>query len=269
MTIALGLLCEGGAIIAADTQIVDTNGMITQGYKVFHFTGRKATFAIANASNDANAAVTMIRKIQAALEGTEFKNWKDVEEVIAYEMSDFSQPFKTSPEHQLIVAGFLKDNGVRLYFCEPPNTVLPKMLEAYASAGGGASVSDPLYHTLFEFTGHLSPQLILRQIAYLMYRAKKDHALCGGDTTAFYICEDMRDPEAIALPCFVKAEKRMQQLDHLLGRTAQIVLGETKDLKTDSDNLALSIVMSTPLRDVVFHNSQLDPIQAPIARTQG
>src|SRR5713226_288735 len=92
MTIALGLLCEGGAIVAADTKVVDTNGTITHAYKVFHFVGKNAAFAIANASNDAYAALAMIRKIQATLQGTAFKNWQDVEEVIAYEMGEFSQP---------------------------------------------------------------------------------------------------------------------------------------------------------------------------------
>lgn len=263
MTIALGLLCEGGVIIAADTKVVDTNGITSQSYKIIHFVGKNCAFAIANASNDANAARTMIHKIQIALQGTAFKNWNDVEEVIAYEMASFSEPFTTPPEHQLILAGFLKGAGVRLYFCEPPNTVVSKMMEGYVSAGSGASVVDPLHNTLFEFTSHLPPQLILRQVAYLMYRAKKDHTFCGGETTAFYVHQDVREPEAVRLPDFVKAEKRMQQFDHILGLTAKATLGDIAQLEKESESVALTIVASKELRDTVFHNFALEPISAP------
>ena len=265
MTIALGLLCEGGVIVAADTQVMDMSGATTQNSKIVHFVSNNGAFAIANASEDAYAAATMISKIKVALEGTAFKSWTDVEDVISYEMSDFSQPFSSPPQHQLIVAGFVENLGTALYFCEPPKTVVPKMREQYISAGAGFSVADPLKRTLFTYTSHFSPQLVLRQIAYLMYRTKKDLAsYCGGDTVAFYICADGRDPEMVRIEDFRAAEKEAHQLDMLLQFTAKTALGcFNQDLKTDSGNVALSISQSTTLRNVVFRNSQLEPITPP------
>lgn len=194
MTLALGMLCREGVIIAADTKVTDTNGAVTQGCKATPFVGKNETFAIANASNDANAASTMIRKIQSALQSTPFKNWTDMEEVIAYEMTEFSNAFKSPPEHQLILGAVIKGLGAGLYFCEPPNTVLPK--GSYISAGGGASVADQLQDSLFRFSAsYLPAQFACRQIAYLMYRAKKEQALCGGGTTATFLAADGREPE--------------------------------------------------------------------------
>jgi 20S proteasome alpha/beta subunit len=258
MTIALGVLCEGGAIVAADTKVVDTNGMTTQAYKVFHFIGQNASFAIANASNDVNAALTMIRKIQAALQSTAFKTWKEIEEVIAYEMSDFSQPYKTPPEHQLVVAGFLKGGGIGLYFCEPPNTVLSKMFEGYVSAGGGAAIADPLHDSLFGFSSSSSPQVALRQIAYLMYRSK-NHAFCGGETTAFYVRDTVLDVEGVRLRDFAEAETRMHRLDFLLRMTAHAILREPN---SDDKNTPFSIRGAPELGDIVFHDMQQRRIEA-------
>jgi 20S proteasome alpha/beta subunit len=262
MTIVLGMRCDGGAIIAADTLIVDSSGATSHAYKIIHFTGKDSTFAIGNASNDANASTTMVRKIQAALQNTKFKNWNDLENVIAYEMSEFSQPFTSPPQHQLVIAAFVRNLGIELYFCEPPKTVVAKTMEGYVAAGSGYAFTDPLRHTLFEFTNHLSPQLVLRQVAYLMYRAKKDCAsFCGGDTAAFYICIDGRAPEMVRLDDLKKAEKSMHQLDVILSTSAHAALGYPT---LSPENVGLSIEQSKMLRDVVFYNLKVEPIQAPV-----
>jgi len=165
----------------------------------------------------------------------------------------------------LVIAAFVQGLGMQLYFCEPPKTVVSKLLEEYASAGAGYSVTDSLHSTLLFRTSHLSPQLVLRQIAYLMYRAKKELAsFCGGDTTAYYICEDGRPVEMVCCPDFAKAEKAMSQLDCIFEMTMRVALGSEEDVKPESENVALTIAQSKALRDVVFHNLKLEPIEAPI-----
>jgi 20S proteasome alpha/beta subunit len=263
MTIALGMLCRGGLIIAADTKSTDSNGAVTHEYKVASFVGKNGSFAIANASNDANAAVTMVGKIRTAMEGTAFKQWADLEEVIAYEMTDFSNAFRKAPEHQVIIGASLNGQGVRLYFCEPPNTVLDKTVEGYVSIGSGASVADPLRRSLFRVTLHLDPQLNFRQIAYLMYRAKKEQVFCGGDTTAVYICEDGRSPEWAKTRDFRDAEEVAPHLDRFLEMTAGMFIGQKADLGKAAENLGVSLSQWNTLRDSIFHNDRLQEIVPP------
>jgi 20S proteasome alpha/beta subunit len=264
MTIALGMFCRGGVVIAADTKVTDTNGVVTHTCKVVPFVGKSGVFAIANASNDANSAKTLSQKIQAAIRPTAFKTWSQFEETVAYEMTDFSEAFPKIPEHQLIIGGFLQAQGVQLYFCEPPNTVLSKAVEGYASVGGGASVTDPLRYSLFRYTSHLEPQLVFRQIAYLMYRAKKEQVFCGGDTTAVYICEDSREPEWVRPRDFAEAEAISHKLDLLLHIATQSALySEFGVLKSNLDNFALQVTGSDELRRTAFRNQQLELIKPP------
>lgn len=267
MTIALGLLCEGGAIIAADTQVVEgETWTTTHAPKVIHFPVNGGYVAIALSSSDANEAIVMVRTIQEALQRRSFDKWNQIEHEIAAVMTDFFVAYNSNPpQHSLVAVAFLKNLGMGLYLCNPPKTVLPKLLEGYVAVGLGADVTDPLRSILFEFSRTLPPQLALRQVAYLMYRAKKEKAAgCGGDTTAYYVCEDGREPEMVRLADFVAAEKEMSQLDCVLGMAANVALSDEDSAKKSSGNVALTISSSTRLRDVVFHNLELEPIRAPI-----
>jgi len=62
MTIAIGMLCEGGAVLSADSKVVLTDGSVVKGAKIHAATTSWGSYAIANSANDANAANNM-RKI--------------------------------------------------------------------------------------------------------------------------------------------------------------------------------------------------------------
>lgn len=258
MTIALGLLCQGGAIVAADTQVTDQSGSTTHAPKVTQFSGPDSVYAIANASNDAFAAMTMINEIKAVLESRAFKSWSEIEGVLKSKMGNYTQ------QHQLIMAASVARLGIGLYFCEPPRTVVSRLTQQYISAGAGFAVVDPLHHMLFRFTAHFSPQIVFRKVAYLMYRAKRDLAsMCGGDTTAFYICEDLRPPEMARIADMRFAETLSSEVDEILDLAAKTAIGfHYETLEKDSKALIDSVSQSKSLK-VKFKNSKLELIEAP------
>lgn len=266
MTIALGMLCDGGAIVAADTRVILTDGSATQGEKVVSFRTDFGSVAIANAADDANAAKTLVRKIIQSVEHSPIKKWDDLEETIAYEMTQWSNAFKAHPATTFIIAACIKGVGVELYLCEPPNTVLPRP-EGYAAAGGGSAVTDPLQKTLFDssFSRFQEPQKIMRQMSYLLYRAKKDHALCGGRTSAVYVRDDAQEPEWIRAVDFEMAETQSSKLDFLLKALAQFALfsDEGDNLNKNALGIADMLKNMAGLRASVFHNPGGEAITAP------
>jgi 20S proteasome alpha/beta subunit len=218
MTIALGMLCGGGVIIAADRRRSLEDGTATLVNKIHKSDGDNIGFAIADASNDANAAGTLVRKIASRLANA--NNWIDIEPLVSGAMTEWYVPFTQAPTVYLILAIVLKGFGVQLYLCEPPNSVVPKP-EGYAAAGLGAAVTDPLNNTLFNPAPQSRhPQMVLRQIVYLMYRAKKDNTFCGGPTDAVYIDSVKGTVEWVDAFNMRDAERASFQLDIILNAQA-------------------------------------------------
>jgi len=263
MTIAIGMTCQGGAIVAADTKIIDQNGSVTYGPKVTAFRGVSGTFAIANASDDANASQTLVLKLESVFKKAKLNDWGRFEEIIKAEMSDWSHAFRTHPPTQFIVSLYLRGrDGVGLYFCEPPITVLPKV--GYISAGAGFMVADPVHSYLFGFpTDYHTPQLILRQISYLMYRVKKDVALCGGKTHGVYIRADGKEPEWVNVLDLEQAEIVSGYLDSIVKNAVAFALFSSgENLKGNADGLASQVQGAQSLRATVFHNIIGEEIRA-------
>lgn len=228
MTIALGTLCAGGLIVAADTAIVLSDGSKTYGLKMQ--TRRSATgcYAIANCAEDGNAANTLVERILNGLENEDPQTLLKAEEILTNKMTEWSYAFaQTHPATQLIVGMFINKpekyghnigGGLGLYFCEPPNTVLRKHefddSNGYIAVGTGSAVTDPLYRTLFSSLNSATGRL--RDIAYLMYRAKKDSAYCDGRTNAVLLKNEYVDPIWITPLDMQAAENMGNILDFVL-----------------------------------------------------
>jgi len=257
MTIALGFRCDGGVILSADTNVVLSDGSATEGEKVSLLRTSWGHCAIANASDDANATKTLIRSIQGSLEESRsMLAWDEFEGRISYEMTHWSQAFKERPFTSLIVGACILGVGVEMYLCEPPNTVLPH--SPYVAAEAGEAVTDPLFSTFFKSNLQIyqDPQRTLRQMAYLMYRAKKDSALCGGKTHAIYVREDGAEPEWVRSPDFESAEAQSRKLDFLLKAAAQFALlsEEGTNLEANAKGLGEMLIGLAGLRAVRFRN---------------
>jgi len=255
MTIAIGMLCGYGAIVAADRRRALSDGTSTFENKIVKFNGASISFAIADSSQDADAAKTLVRTISHRLGTSSILGWGDVEQLITKAMTEWYVPYTEAPSTKLIAGIMLKGFGVQLYSCEPPNTVLPHS-EGYISAGMGASVTDPLNSVLF---GHAPqsrhPQAVLRQIAYLMFRAKKDNAWCGGLTDAVYLDLKSEQAEWVSIPDMRQAEEASFQLDLVLNSAASAMLGYPEDyLEHNARGVENSILTCKKIRDVVFHD---------------
>jgi hypothetical protein len=257
MTIAIGMLCGGGgAIVAADRRRCHEDGSCIEEKKLFPFNGANIAFAIADASNDANAAQTLVRKIAKRLGTASVNGWGDIEPLIADAMTEWYEPFAQAPTTHLIIPILLKGFGVQLFLCEPPNTVLPKA-DGYVAAGIGASVTDPLAHSLFGphpmHSRH--PQSVLRHITYLMYRAKKDNVWCGGPTDAVYLDPKNETWEWVSVPDMKEAEESSFQLDLVLDTATSAMLGYPETyLEHNAKSVGDLILQCKRIRETVFHD---------------
>ena len=219
MTIAIGMVFGGGIIVAADTNEVLSDGSKRQAQKVRIASTDTACLAIAHATEDGNAAKTLVTHLIADIEGNAVRSWAFLESLLSDRMTQWAGAFYKPPSVQLVVGGRINGSGMALYFCEPPNSVVLQV-SGYLGIGSGASVTDPLCKLLF-------PSLVapararLTQLAYLMHRAKEDSALCGGKTTAAIVPSDIKiGPGWVLTGSMEKAEENSKAFDFLLQSTA-------------------------------------------------
>ena len=211
MTIGIGMLCTHGVVIAADSRMALPDGSTHLAQKLHATKSANGAYVLTYAADDANAARTLRDDLFEDLIEGDPATLREVEDIVRPRMAKWaaaythhlpyielilgvSTPAPWVPERQL-------RGGAGLYFCQPPNTMLLKhFLEpdpsTYVAIGGGAAVTDPLYKTLFG--GMTNPKECLKQIAYLLYRTKKDQGqFCGGYSNAFFLRE--KDPAAFEI----------------------------------------------------------------------
>jgi hypothetical protein len=241
MTIALGAICAGGLIVAADTNVVLDDGSRSETMKVDTVLGPTGSYVIANATTDGNAAKTLVNHLKADLKKNDLREpgidpLDVLEGMIADRMTRWANDFVKPPSVQLILGAFVNEHepddistiggGVALYFCEPPNTVLRKLEIGddigYVAIGSGAAITDPLFKTLFPITIK-SPRTRLIEVSYLMYKAKKHNAMCAGKTTAVFLKAEHSEAIRINPLSMASAEELGGRLDFLLLGTGTAV----------------------------------------------
>ncbi len=262
VTIALGVLCGGGLIVAADTRVVGADGSTFDATKVHSTVTESGCYVIANSTADGNAANTLIPHILRDLEQMDPKTLIEVEDVLINRMTRWVSAFSTAPVIQMVVGAFVDSvagGGLALYFCEPPNTVRRHTWSddsyGYVAVGTGASATDPLYRSLFSRMA--PPRTRLLEISYLMYRAKKDYgAFCGGRTNAVLLKTEHVPPIHV-LPLDMKfAEDMGRGLDVLLRMAANAVVSQTDErIEVFSQRVDTVIAyQSREYREMKFHS---------------
>jgi 20S proteasome alpha/beta subunit len=256
MTIALGVACHKGIIVAADTQIA-IGSAAQKASKLYLFKGKSGAFAIALASNDVNATRTLINRIQRKLDTTDCADSVALETSVCAEMAAWSAAFTVGaplPEMEIILSARLINHGARLFFCQPPATFLEH--HDYVAAGTGAAVTDPLNTTLFGFTHYYTDvQAALRRVSYFMYRAKKDTITCGKSTYCGIVSWNCDEPIVVNHLDFEVAEKWASELDFLLHTSATLYLGGAEDhLKENAQGIAGNFESLASFRTVQFHD---------------
>jgi 20S proteasome alpha/beta subunit len=259
MTIAIGMLCNGGAILATDGRTT-AGDIVARGRKLCVVNNAAGiSFGIATAADDLNAAETLVRKIAETIIKTAktIKGWSHIENIIYAKMADWGSAYGQHPlpATNLIAGITIPVQGTRLYLCEPPATLLPSKEDGYIAVGCGAIVTDPLFRTLFTpLSPNLSAQYVCREIAYLMYRAKKDNALCGGPTDAVYLDTAKASATWINGEDFRDAENGSFQLDLILRTATTAALTDAGQfLENNASGIKGVILQCERLRGTVFH----------------
>ena len=258
MTIAIGMLCGGGAIIAADMQGYRGDGMAQRISKIESFHGKGMVFSIAYSSDDADSARRLVREIGATVGSIEVSGWKTIETAVSDAMLLWREAFNPEPipATSLIVAFYLTGHGLRLYSCELPNNVLYEQ-SGYVAVGLGSAVTSPLAATLFDpFPQSRPTQMVLRQVAYLMYRAKKDNYYCKGGTDAMFVSDDGKLLKRISALDFQAAERVSGQLDQIFNIAATATLGGNGEfLEHNARSVGEAVLMYNEIRETVFHDT--------------
>jgi hypothetical protein len=243
MTIGIGMVCAHGAVIATDTMVTGSDGLSRNQRKIFSAKSKDGAFVIAFSADDVDAIMTLIENTFEGLVKANPETLFQVEEIVRGQMYKWVSLFPhQSPQAEFIVGASVPalwdpdakvTGGVGLYHCVPPSTMnkkhfLERYPHTYLGIGVGATITDPLAKTFFR--GMQLPIMTLKQISYLMYRAKKDFAsVCGGATNAIFLRE--LSPAAFeVLPAYMdKAERLGPFLDMQLGIAAGAILSSHKE----------------------------------------
>jgi hypothetical protein len=238
MTIAMGAYCAGGIVLCADTTII-AGDQKWQGLKMSHVMGKSGSFAIANASQDLNAANTLVRNLMDDLRDTEIKNRHQLESLVTSKMTKWSKAFQIGhPSTQFILAAYLNgsviaEDGLLLYFCEPPNTILLSNIhddfKGFIGIGSGAAVTNPMFQTLFSCLASQKGRLL--EFSYLMYLAKKGDTWCGGRTIAVLLKSEHVEPMRISPLDMEAAESLGNLFDNVLSTTGSGILPQPDEEK--------------------------------------
>jgi hypothetical protein len=263
MTIAIGRVCTGGIIIAADTRISWEDGRTSDVKKIRSMKTGCGMYVMAHSSHDANTAESLMVRIEHDLNDNDPRFLMDVEGIIKNAMTTWYSDFgaNNQPDLSLLVAAFVNPftgwEGMSqpppwgdrkftqmiapemgLYLCQPPNTVVNKMSpDGYVAIGVGANISDPLFNTLFNYSS--GPRVCLGQISYLMHRAKKDYgAYCGGQTDAVFLDPELVAPLEIKRTDMAVAESFGPSLDRALSSVASAII--PRDYAQDKEILEVA-----------------------------
>ncbi len=229
MTLALGMLCKGGLVIAADTQLTWSDGRTEDTVKVNSLACNTGSYAFACACSDSDAAETLISAIKSDLALTDPKSFRDMESVVTEKMKEWYRDCRSEedrPSFRLVLGASIADE-LGLYLCEPPNTVSRKTLEnsqGFAGVGEGNAVIKSVFGSLF--SGLPSPRACLNEISYLMYRAKKDCASSVGGHTDAVLIRPQSEPLLIQRSDMAQAESFGLLMDNALSRTASAIISE-------------------------------------------
>jgi 20S proteasome alpha/beta subunit len=253
MTIAIGHRCADGVLVAADRQVTKEDLSKTSESKVLSFSGVSGIFAIACASENLNATRTVINKIKAILSTISINDDNHLETHVTKIMADWYGTYGQikPPESVMILGSRLNGQKAKLFRCEPPSTFL--FSPSYVAAGAGESVTDPIYDLLFD-VGSGTVIQALRRVCYLMYRAKKDNAFCGGSTMCIYLGDSRNTPVTVRPTDILDQEESSKELDFFLTMAATLTLESAPEtIKTNAVGLGEALEALADIRKTKFH----------------
>jgi len=235
MTIAMGMLCDGGVILAADTRITNSyTGATYDAVKVQQGRSDNARYVAAYSSEIASSGESLCQAVISRLESKNPKSLAEVSPIVENTMTEWSKAYTLKddrPSTEVILGAFFGSSEVGLFLCQPPKTVVRKRFQdtnGYVGSGLGTSITDPLFRILFSEL--VSPRICLCRIGYLMHRAKTDYgAYCGGETDAVFLRNGVNEPIWIERLDMKQAEAIGEFFDSALSLIGFTVISEEDD----------------------------------------
>jgi hypothetical protein len=233
MTLAVGMHCKEGLILAADTLMSYSYGPISEGRKLDDFTSASGntpgsgTYAIAQSSEDTHAADTLISEIRAEIQTFDPKTFSALEPVVKAAIAKwYAAVYENRPTIQLLLGACLsQETEPALYFCEPPSTV-SRVWETCKTIGEARAIADPIHSVWFKSQGSLWPcHTSLCQISYMMYKAKQLFpGSVGGDTDVVILGAHGTAPCWVERASMEVAEGYGRILDRYMSRFVSLLM---------------------------------------------
>ena len=120
MTIALGMICQGGLVIAADTRLSTLDGTSHDACKVQSKLTPSGAFVVAYSSENSNAGEALANEVISDLATNDRSTLVDFESDLRATMGQWYADFREEPQTLLIIGAYL-ERSIALYFCQPPN----------------------------------------------------------------------------------------------------------------------------------------------------
>jgi len=258
MTIAIGYRCYGGVIVAADT-LTTIGQEAHEGTKLTAFWTQAGAFAFVDSSDDANATQSLSLEVKREIENQTPESYEDLGKIIKSVMTEWRRGFgaRKPPSSALIVGAKIRtDCDMGLFLCEPPNTFRP--VSDYVAMGAGASVTDFLHNYLFSHLSgeYIDVQAVLRRIAYMLYRAKKDTIVCGKRSHAAVISTHTALPVLVDMDALAHAETMSANLDTLLSAVAEFALDSTSETVKSKLADLMAMLESSEVRSTRFRDDR-------------
>jgi hypothetical protein len=266
MTIAIGMLCDGGVILAADTRITNpSTGATYDAVKIQQGKSDNARYVAAYSSESASSGESLRQAVISGLEAKNPKSLAEVSPIVENTMAKWSKAYTLKddrPSTEIVLGAFFGSSKIGLFLCEPPKTVVRKTFQGtdgYVASGAGQAITDPLFRILFSEL--VSPRVCLCRIAYLMHRAKTDYAAyCGGETDVVFLKNGVDEPIWIERLDMKQAEEFGDFFDSTL---SLIGLAVMSDRDWDNPKEAIEIVSTIAnvgliYRKLKFHSRDKD-----------
>jgi hypothetical protein len=172
MTLALGFVCKEGVILAADTRFSYDGGQVQEGVKIFEISLPSGQYAVAHSSEDAFAAESLINEIHRNLEESKPDSFPKFETTIKDTLRKwYVYEQENHPRMDFLMAARVEgEQSPKMYFCQPPNTVIP-VVGNYRAIGEWTA-SDQL-HKWFEGTEPKPLHECLCWASYIMHKTKE------------------------------------------------------------------------------------------------